>query len=514
MKSRSDPTILDAVADRHLFAPWFERGDWTAWLAFLAALFGLPMTDEQRAFFERYTGRQRAPARAFAEAWLVVGRRGGKSFIAALVAVWLACFRDYREALAPGERGTVLVIAADRRQARTILRYVRALLEGVDMLSRMVERRTTEGIDLANRVSIEVHTASFRSVRGYTIVAALLDEVAFWRSDDTANPDSEILNAIRPGMATIPGALLLGLSSPYARRGVLFEAYQRHYGRDDSGVLVWQSPTRAMNPTVPQSVVDTAYEADPAAAAAEYGAEFRRDVETFLTLEAIEACQRSEPLEVPPVASMRYQAFVDPSGGASDSMTLAIGHREADRLVIDATRERRPPFSPESVVAEFADLLDTYRVRKVVGDRYAGEWPRERFREHGIQYEPAAKPKSDLYRDLLAHVNSARVELPPSPRLVTQLVNLERRTGRGGRDSIDHAPGAHDDAANAVAGLTHELAARMSRHFTVDALQADGTWQRIIGPADASPEPRQPKARQRLIHTADGRIYEETQEGD
>jgi hypothetical protein len=34
---------------------------------------------------------------------------------------------------------------------------------------------------------------------------------------------------------------------------------------------------------------------------------------------------------------------------------------------------------------------------------------------------------------------------------------LERRTARGGRDSIDHPPGAHDDLANAVAGLCSTL---------------------------------------------------------
>src|SRR5207302_5607480 len=86
------------------------------------------------------------------------------------------------------------------------------------------------------------------------------------------------------------------------------------------------------------------------------------------------------------------------------------------------------------------------------GDRYAGEWPRERFREHGIVYEPAQKPKSDLYRDLLPAINSRKLDLLDDARLLTQLLALERRTARGGRDSIDHAPGAHDDLANAVAG--------------------------------------------------------------
>jgi hypothetical protein len=154
-----------------------------------------------------------------------------------------------------------------------------------------------------------------------------------------------------------------------------------------------------------------------------------------------------------PMSSVRYHAFVDPSGGSADSMTLAIGHREKDVIVIDAVRERRPPFSPEDVVAEFSALLKSYRITRITGDRYAGEWPRERFREHGISYEPAQKPKGDLYRDMLPIINSRKLDLLDDARLLTQMLGLERRTARGGRDSIDHAPGAHDDLANCVAGL-------------------------------------------------------------
>lgn len=120
--------------------------------------------------------------------------------------------------------------------------------------------------------------------------------------------------------------------------------------------------------------------------------------------------------------------------------------------MLDAVRELRPPFSPDTVVGDFAALLKTYRVNTVHGDRYGGEWPAERFQAHGITYKPAEPTKSDLYRDLLPLVNAARVELLDVPRLHAQILGLERRTARGGRDSIDHAPGAHDDLANAVAG--------------------------------------------------------------
>lgn len=403
-----------------------------------------------------------APGAAFAEAWIVCGRRSGKSFIMALVAVFLACFRDYRPHLGPGERATIMVVAADRKQARTVLRYVRGLL-AAPPLAKLVENDTAESIELAKSAVIEVGTASHRSIRGYTVAAALCDELAFWPTEDSAAPDVEILAALRPAMATIPNAMLLCASSPYARRGALWDAFRRYFGKDDPMVLVWKAPTRVMNPSVPQRVIDGAIERDPASAAAEYGAEFRSDVESFVTREVVEAAITPGRFELPPNRGVWYVAFTDPSGGSADAMTLAIAHldRKTNCAVLDAIRERRPPFSPDAVVQEFAGLVKSYRVQRVRGDRYAGEWPRERFRAHGIQYEPAEKPKSDLYRDLLPLLNSGRAELLDHPRLAAQLCGLERRTARGGRDSVDHPPNGHDDLANAAAGaLAHAVSGR------------------------------------------------------
>ncbi len=124
-----DISILDAIDSPALFGRWFrDPATWAAWRAFLAAIFGLPMTDEQRAIFTAATGRPEALRQGYNEIWLCVGRRGGKSFILALIAVYLAVFKDWSRFLSPGERGSVMIIATDRRQARVIYRYVRALL--------------------------------------------------------------------------------------------------------------------------------------------------------------------------------------------------------------------------------------------------------------------------------------------------------------------------------------------------------------------------------------------------
>ena len=452
--------ILHAISDPQVFGQAFrDRHTWGAWRTFLAALFGLPMNAEQRRIYTECTQRTDRPTEPAKEAWLVCGRRAGKSFTLALVAVFLACFRDWSPYLGIGERGTVTIIAADRKQARTIMRYVRGLLRMVPMLAQTIEAERVESIDLDNRITLEVHTASFRIVRGYTVVAALLDELAFWQGEDSTNPDYEIINALKPAMATVPGAILLCASSPYARRGALWEAYNRYFGHSGT-TLVWNAPTRTMNPTVPQSFIDGELEKDPASGAAEYLAQFRTDIEAYVSREAVEAVVDWSTHERGP-GRHRYVAFVDPSGGSADSFTLAIAHKEGELGVLDCLREVRPPFSPEGVVTEFSDLCKNYGITSVKGDRYAGEWPREQFRKHGIKYELSDDSKGLLYLNFLPAINSGKVLLLGNKRLVSQLVGLERSTARGGRESIDHARGGHDDVANAAAGALLQAIARL-----------------------------------------------------
>ena len=444
--------ILDACKDRALFAPWFDKGDWSAWFAFLTAVFGLPMDSDQRRIFESCAGGRSAPESAVREAYLVIGRRGGKSFITALIAVYLAAFHDYRQYLQPGERGTVLILAADRKQARVIFRYCRALIAEVPMLAEQLERETTEGLELSTGVNVEIATASYKSTRGYTVVGALLDEVAYWALDGEKDP-GEIVNALTPGMATIPNAMLLALSSPFSKQGPLYEAHREYFGKDDPHVLVWQAATRTMNPTVPERIIQRAYESDPASAAAEYGGQFRDDLEQFISREHIDRCTRDEPVELPALRDYRYVAFTDPAGGSGqDAMTLAIAHQEGEQVVVDLAREIKPPFSPAEAVEQFAETIREYGCRSVVGDRYGGEWCREPFRKAGIDYEIADRPRTDLYRDTLPLLNAGNLELPPMDKLARQFAALQRHKGRSGKDMIDHPRGGHDDLSNAVAG--------------------------------------------------------------
>jgi hypothetical protein len=408
---------------------------------------------------------------------VVAGRRSGKSRTASVIAAYAASLADV-SMLAPGETGVVLICAASKRQAQVVYRYTRSLFVDVPALRPLVvgERAADDALalDLRHNVRIEVRSASFRLVRGATLLLAIIDEVAFLRDETSANPDIELVRALRPGLATT-GGLLIGLSSPWARRGILWERYRRYYGTDGP-VLIWQASTATMNPSLATSVLAEADADDPEASSSEYGAEFRADLESYVSMDTLDAVTTPGVTVRPPGPATRDAVgFLDAAGGSGkDSMVVAIAHPEwrgiapAPVAVLDAVLEARPPFSPVAVAAEFAATLAAYGIVRLVSDRFAGEWVREVFKVHHVIVDQVAEPKSAIYLEALPLFASGRADLLDLPRLRLQLSGLERRRRAGGRDIVDHAPGAHDDVANVVAGVLVLAAAPVTVQILTD----------------------------------------------
>lgn len=451
---------ISPQAFRRLFRE-FAASSWAAWDAIEDAIFGSAPSDPD--LVRRVTGRVVLPVAPVSEAWIIAGRGAGKSRFVARLAAFFACARTYPRA--PGEQIYVGVFAPDRKQAAITFRYVVGLLRSVPALEQLIVAERRDSIELSTGVVIEVITASMAAPRGRAYALVVIEEAAFLPADDAADPDRELLRAVRPALARVPGSLLVVVSSPYAPRGELHRTWRERFAKDDdASVLVVQADTATLNPAFSQREIDRAYAEDEPAASAEYGAQFRRDIESFISAEVLEVVVVSGRIELPALDGVCYVAFTDPAGGSGlDSMTLAVTHAQDGLVVLDLLREVRPPFSPEATVEDFATVLRSYRVAAVQGDRYAGEWPREQFRKHGVDYDLSDKPKSDIYRDVLPLLNSGRVELLDHRRLRAQLASLERRVGRGGRDSIDHPPSGHDDVANAAAGalvLAHRATVR------------------------------------------------------
>ncbi len=451
-------TMRAALADPRLLGGALVGESWSTWRVFLIAAMGERLTGTERKVFRQFTGRQQEPGERVEEMLALVGRRGGKDVAASVLAAYLGGLVEW-PMLRRGETGILLVLGADTRQAQIQRDYIAAVFDQSPMLSSLVANKTADTIELSNNVTIEVRAASFRRNRGMTCIGVIGTEFAFLLDENSANPDSEILNALRPTLSTTGGPLIL-ITTPWASRGEVFNIYREHYGAaGNPRILVVQASTRSFNPLFSQGVIDRAMQRDPAAAAAEYGAVFRSDLEEYVRRSAVEAVVSSGVYERAPRPGVRYGGFCDASGGSVDAMTLAVGHLDENRIaVLDCLRRVVPPFSPGEICAQFASTLKSYNVHTIQSDKYAGAWVEEAFAAVGITCEQSADPKSALYTSFLPLINSARVSLLDDLHLVNELCGLERRTARGGRESIDHRPGAHDDTANCAAGCLVGLA--------------------------------------------------------
>lgn len=462
-------TVVEAMEDPNLFCGLFTPAeDWRAWRVALKALFALPMDEDELVLFRECTGREVPPAEPSAEAYWIIGRRGGKSRVAALVAVYLALFKDYSHVLVPGEPGVVLVVAQDVPSGDIILGYVRALLASVPEVQGLVLSDIDGEIMLANGTTVSVRAANYRAVRSRTYIGALADEACFWWvARDSANPDVEVLGAIRPGLATTGGPLVV-LSSPFSEEGAVWEAHRDHYGKTGlvEGVgpegepvtaprpLIWQAPTLRMNPNnkALRARVRAAYATDPGAASAEYGGLFRQVTEGFLPKELIAAAVATGVEALPYHPSYPHRAAFDPaSGTGADSATLSIARLVDGVSELALLKEWRPPFDPAEAIREAAGLIKSYSLTAVSGDRWAKGLVSDLFVQNGVAYQFTDRSTSQFYSQLPPLLASRAVRLLDSERLVRQMAALRRKLGSQGQEQVTHPGKAHDDCANSAA---------------------------------------------------------------
>jgi hypothetical protein len=464
--------ILDCMSDPEAFGAWYAGESWKAWHCVLKGAFALPMTDSELVTFRELAGGRDPPTKRVRELWVVAGRRAGKDSIAALLAVYVAALEEgHVGRLRPGEQAVTQCLACDRDQARIVLSYVKALFAGLSDLADMVTGETRLGLTLSNEASISIATNSYRQVRGRTCGLVIFDEVAHWRSEDTVSPDREVYAAVLPSLATLPGAMLVGISTPYAKRGLLYDRWKAHFGGSSDDVLVIQAASQQLNPTLDPAVVAAAMEEDPAKAKAEWLAEWRDDLASFIDITMVENCTDRGVTVRPPRPGIRYTAFADAaSGTGQDSFAVSIAHSDKQELLVDLVHEIRPPFSPSQAIAGVCGILSGYHITSVTGDKWAPGFVAECFAQHRVRYAYSERDRSQIYVEALPLLTSGRARLVENKRLALQFASLERRTSVGGRDRIDHPQNGHDDLANAAAGALVEIATKPQVMVISDAV--------------------------------------------
>ena len=458
-------TIIEAIKDGNLFKAFLgdDLSTWQPWLTALRVLYGLPINSStSRSLIRHCTNRQTSllPGDGFNTALFLTGRRSGKSRIAAVVGAFEAVLAGHEKKLAKGEKGLVPIICPTKSQGRIVKNYLRAIFETPLLAAEVIDEQR-EGFTIRNGNRIEILSGDFRTVRGFTLLSAIIDEIAFFGLDEESKvrSDTELIRAIKPALATTDGRLI-AIGSPYARKGWCWSTHRKHFGNDAGKILVWNCPSRTMNPTLRQSVVDEALAEDLAAAKSEYLGEFRDDVGIFLPREVIERLVVEDRSELLPRDGTKYQAFADLSGGRGDDAALAVAHRDGRKVILDFLKTWHPPFNPHQVIGSMAEELRRYRLRRVTGDNYSAEFCAASFQSNGVHYTKCDLAKSGLYTELLPRLCSGEIELLDDETSITQLAGLERRTRSGGKDIIDHPRGGHDDLANVIAGVCYITATR------------------------------------------------------
>jgi len=454
-------SLIDAVRSDKCFKSYFkDLSTWESWITFFKALEAPDSMDKAEArLFKSCTGLKRPYKGRIKEAYMICGRRSGKSTIAALLAVFYAVFGDWQQYLSPGEVARVFVVACNKDQSKIVMGYIKAFLDLTPTLRNMVFKTQVESIQLRNGVEINVKAQSWRSSRGFSTGILILEEISWWRFEsESMLQDKDIYTALLPGMTTIPNSLVLGISTPFSRQGLLWQKHLAHYAKPGS-TLIWTAPTWTMNRNLTEAGLKEQYleNLTPEEFDAEYGAKFREDIEAAIPESLLSRAIVKGLYEIPPEQGIQYFAFADSSEGlrkGADSFTFAISHirDEDDLIILDCIMEFRPPFVPDMVIERIADKAEKYGITEITQDRHSIAWIGSDLEKYGIDVEASELTKSEIYSQFSILLNKNLVQLLDNDRMRNQALGLQRFLKSQGAVRIDHLVGSHDDLINSAAG--------------------------------------------------------------
>lgn len=252
------------------------------WEATLRAFYGLSLRDVDVTNLQRATRRAvgaiwmlSGTGRAMRELWSRVGRRGRKSFVAALIGIFEACFGGHESYLVDGERGLVAVISKDTAGSTLVARFAELHAKALGIKSNWTTIGSVRVLELEGfAFGIACFPCNAKAPRGYAIAVIIADEIAHWATDDAEyiNSDEAVLGAIKPAMAQFPSAKLIAISSPLGRAGLHFKNVDDNLGDDaDANVLAVEGPTWEWNPEITEARTRE-IEKDPETHQREFGA--------------------------------------------------------------------------------------------------------------------------------------------------------------------------------------------------------------------------------------------------
>lgn len=464
----------------------------------LKVAYGLPLADDREAAVWNSTQEQveydhlgypqstrpvpYTPSR-YQEIWAVIGRRGSKTDgFAATITAYEASLGGHEAFIRRGQRAMCFQVAQDLRMARYSLHFIRAALESSPLLSKMVTDVTADRIDLKNGLTIATVPPTVKSVRGYAAPVIVLDEVGSWyQESDSANPDYEIYRAALPGQLQFPDRLVVGISTPWNKAGLLYKMFAAGtkgqkvpdpLPREEyRNLLVLHGTTALMqNPLVSRDFLQAEWERDPEAFARECLAQFQDSISGFIPTAAVERALSVGLLERSWVKDVQYVGAID-AGFRHDSFTMTIVHRDGrGHLIQDCVREWRPrpghPLNPDHILQEIRNICDNYALKLLYGDQYQLEALQSLARHHGlaiIGVDLTGRSKAKILGSMQQLFMQARIHLLDHFETAKQVKTLERKLSEGGNILVAAPSGMRDDLAMVLALACHQAGSDLPR---------------------------------------------------
>lgn len=416
---------------------------------------------------------------------LIIGRRGGKSSISAILALFAAIKENWKPYLSKTPHATVLILSHGKEFSQEILEIIRELVNQSPILSRLMNKKKKNTQSTFNlqvpffgmlegkriieysRVKIKVGAASKRTTRGEAVCFSLNDEIAFWRSDEKhAEKDDDIIRAIRPSMGQFKGkAMMIKLSSPGIKQGILYNEYQNRFELPPS-FAVFKAPSWVWNNMLEDKFLNTEYALDPAGFASEYRSDFVDSLSDFISAEQVDMCVLKKTDSLPPEprkTDVVYTAAIDAAfKGDRFAFTIMgwMGARLKQYVVKTWQGNRREPVKAKEVAQYISNICRDYGVSRVHADQYAFQPLKEIFEQYGLTLiETPFTPnfKKQIFFNLKSMIHNLKIDLLDHPITISEIKQLQVEQSSTGMVRIGHPPGGHDDCADVTAIASYLL---------------------------------------------------------
>lgn len=434
----------------------------------------------------------------------IVGRRGGKTTLAGALASFCTIKEDWTPFLKKTPQATVLILSPTKELSQEILQIVRAFFDDSPILNRLIDltKKNTQStfnvkvpfIKLVegkeevyySRVQIKVGAASKKTTRGIAACAVLCDEISYWGTDEKfAETDVEILRAVKPSQMQFKDKfLLIKLSSPGIKQGVLYDEYQRRFELPKN-YAVFKAPSWIWNPSmVTENFLKTELELDPTGFASEYRGDFVDTLSDFISPELVDQCIVKSQLMLAPESKgsdVTYTAVIDAAfKGDRFAFTIMGQHGPRIKQYILKTWKgsRAEPLKAKEVAQFISTICKDYGISRVNADQFAFQPLKEIFEQFGltlIENPFTNNFKKLIYYNLKSLVHNVKVDLLDNPINIMEIKQLKVEQSSTGTVRIGHPIGGHDDAASVTAVGAYLLVNNINKGGMIDQSEIAGS---------------------------------------